>query len=119
MSDYKYLSMKNSKWNKYEAALLIDGYKRVASGYASRKDVAIRLSERLRIPEMKGYETYRNINGITLQLGAIEFLMTGGAHGISHVSNLFRDIVKLYKEDNASFNILLEEAHYRYPDKSI
>lgn len=111
--------MKNLKWNKYEAALLIEGYKKIANGYASRKEVAIKISERLRIPEMRGYETYRNINGITLQLGAIEFLMTDGAHGISHVSNLFRDIVKLYKEDNASFNRLLIDANHRYPDKSI
>ena len=39
--------MKNSKWNKYEAALLIDGYKRVVNGHASIKEVAMRISERI------------------------------------------------------------------------
>ena len=68
---------------------------------------------------MQDSVTYRNVNGITLQLGAIQFLMTDGAHGISHVSNLFRDTVKLYKENKAAFNRLLEEANQRYPDKSI
>ena len=82
--------MKNLKWNKYEAALLIDGYNRVAKGHASKKEVAILLSERLRSTGLMISETYRNVNGITLQLGAIEFLMTNGAHGVSHVSNLFR-----------------------------
>ena len=31
--------MRNKKWNKYETALLIDGYKRVANGHASIKEV--------------------------------------------------------------------------------
>lgn len=38
-----------------------------------------------------------------------------GTHRISHVSNLFREIVKLYKEDHASFVKLLKEADLRYP----
>lgn len=41
--------------------------------------------------------------------------MTDGAHGISHVSNLFKEIVKLYKEDNCAFQHLLEEANKMYP----
>lgn len=111
--------MRNTKWNKYEAALLIDGYNRVANGKISRKEVAVNISERLRYLGLTDGETYRNVNGITLQLGAIEFLMTNGAHGISHVSNLFREIVKLYKEDPAAFNKLFEEANFRYPRKTI
>ncbi len=111
--------MKNIKWNKYEAALLVDAYKRVANGHVSRKEVAMIISERLRIPGLSDSETFRNVNGITLQLGAVEFLMTDGAHGISHVSNLFREIIKLYKEDYAAFTDLLEEANRRYPNKII
>ena len=38
--------MRNTKWNKHEAALLIDGYNRVANGHASIKEVAMRISER-------------------------------------------------------------------------
>ena len=109
--------MKNSKWNKYETALLIDGYKRVANGHASIKEVAMRISERIRPSNLQDCETYRNVNGITLQLGAIQFLMTDGAHGISHVSNLFREIVKLYKEDPTEFARLLDEARQSYPNK--
>ena len=105
--------MKNSNWNRYEAALLVEGYKRVENGEASRKEVAEEISERLRIGLIES-ATYRNVNGITLQLGAIEFLMTDGAHGISHVSKLFREVVKLYKEDFAAFSGLLEEANHRY-----
>ena len=111
--------MKNSNWNRYEAALLIDGYKRIEQDNVSRKEVAHEISERLRTQELIESATYRNVNGITLQLGAIEYLMTDGAHGISHVSNLFREIVKLYKEDPAAFNKLFEEANFRYPRKTI
>ena len=107
--------MKNSNWNRYEAALLIDGYKRIEQDNVSRKEVAHEISERLRTQELIESATYRNVNGITLQLGAIEYLMTDGAHGISHVSNLFREIVKLYKEDPAAFTKLFEEAYLIYP----
>ena len=109
--------MRNLKWNKYEAALLLDGYNRVANGNASIQEVAMRVSERIRPSNLQDSETYRNVNGITLQLGAIQFLMTDGAHGISHVSNLFREIVRLYKEDPTEFARLLDEAKQRYPNK--
>lgn len=108
--------MRNPRWNKYEAALLIDGYKRVENGNAYRKEVAVEISERLRSNELIDSETYRNVNGITLQLGAIDYLMTDGAHGVSHVSNLFREVVRLYKEDYAAFLLLLDEAKHKYPD---
>jgi len=107
--------MKNSNWNKYEAALLIEGYKRIENGNVSRKEVAEEISERLRTQGIIESVTYRNVNGITLQIGAIEYLMTDGAHGISHVSNLFREVVKLYKEDPAAFTKLFEEANLIYP----
>ena len=107
--------MKNSNWNRYEAALLIEAYKKVENGNVSRKEVAEEISERLRTQGVIESTTYRNVNGITLQLGAIEFLMTNGAHGISHVSNLFREVVELYKEDYSEFLALLDEAKHKYP----
>lgn len=109
--------MKNSNWNRYEVALLIEAYKKVENGNVSRKEVAEEISERLRTQGVIESVTYRNVNGITLQLGAIEFLMTDGVHGISHVSNLFREIVDLYNEDYATFARLLDEANHRYPNK--
>ena len=110
--------MKNSNWNRYEAALLIEAYKKVENGNVSRKEVAEEISERLRTQGVIESVTYRNVNGITLQLGAIEFLMTDRAHGISHVSNLFREIVKLYNEDDCEFLKLLEESNRKYPKRN-
>lgn len=107
--------MRNPKWNKYEISLLIDGYNRVIDGKTTKKEVATNISERLRSRGLSGSTTYRNINGIILQLGAIEFLMTNGAHGISHVSSLFREIVKLYKKDYCAYQKLLDEANQLYP----
>lgn len=109
--------MRNLKWNKYEAALLLDGYNSVANGNASIHEVAMRISERIRPSNLQDSETYRNVNGITLQLGAIQFLMTDGAYGISHVSNLLREIVELYKKDPTEFARLLEDAKQKYPNK--
>ena len=109
--------MRNSNWNRYEAALLIEGYKRIENGDVTRKKLAEEISERLRAQGLIESTTYRNVNGITLQIGAIEYLMTDGAHGVSHVSNLFREIVELYKENHAAFSILLKEAKVKYPHK--
>ena len=52
--------MRNLKWNKYEAALLLDGYNRVANGNASIQEVAMRVSERIRPSNLQDSETYRN-----------------------------------------------------------
>lgn len=111
------VTMKNPNWNKYEVALLIEGYKRIESGNVSRKEVAEEISERLGTQGLIENATYRNINGITLQIGAIEFLMTDGTHGVSHVSNMFREIVELYKQNHAAFSVLLKESQHRYPSK--
>ena len=112
------VAMKNPNWNRYEAALLIEAYKRIENGSVGRKEVAQEISERLRTQGLIESATYRNVNGITLQLGAIEYLMTDGAHGISHVSNLFREIVELYKDNHAGFSILLKEAKMKYLNKT-
>lgn len=111
------VAMKNPNWNRYEAALLIEGYKRIEDGGASRKEVVEEISERLRTQGLIESATYRNVNGITLQIGAIEFLMTDGAHGVSHVSHLFREIVELYKENPSAFSILVKQAKTKYPYK--
>ena len=76
--------------------------------------MAEEISERLRIGLVEN-TTYRNINGITLHLGAIEYLMTKGARGVSHVSNLFRETVKLFYEDYDAFQELLSKANQKYP----
>lgn len=112
----------NAGWNRYETAILIDAYLRVKEGNISRKDVIAEVSNRLRTRMLKlGVtisDTYRNENGISLQMSAIGHAM-GTENGISHVSNIFREIIEIYQGNYAKFSQLLTIANVMYPLTSV
>lgn len=106
-------------WNKFEAALLVDAYLQFQDGSLTKAEAVSCLSKRLRkhlldmgIPVS---EAYRNEAGISLQMSSIEYLMTDGAAGISHTSNLFRDTVELYNDNREEFDRILSTARLKYP----
>ena len=109
----------NIGWNKYETAILIDAYIHVKEGKLLRKDAVAQVSKRLRERMLRIgttiSETYRNENGISLQMSAIGYAMGNEANGINHVSNIFREIVKMYNEENDKFHQLLTIANAMYP----
>lgn len=108
------------KWNKYEVSLLIEAYKDVEFGVISRKDAISKLSERLRnrmvIHGISMRETYRNTNGINMQMSAVEYCLTNGESGSIKPSQLLRDIALTYIEEPDEFNALLMEAKAMYPE---
>ena len=69
----------NIGWNKYETAILIDAYVQVKEGKLLRKDAVAQVSKRLRERMLKIgttiSETYRNENGISMQMSAIGYAM--------------------------------------------
>lgn len=71
-------------WNRYEIALLFDAYERVAGGSDINSE-AVKLSESLHtLATCKGIpidETYRNVNGMTMQLANVQYLFTCGQKG--------------------------------------
>ena len=109
----------NIGWNKYETAILIDAYIQVKEGKLLRKDAVAQVSKRLRERMLRIgttiSETYRNENGISMQMSAIGYAMGNEANGINHVSNIFREIVKMYNEENDKFHQLLSIANAMYP----
>lgn len=100
-------------WDKYEAALLLDGYIQITQG-ADRESVIAKISNMLRaLGKKRGIEVddkYRNINGITLQMSSLEFAFTDGKSGINHPIKLFYYISELYHNDQNQFNKILEMA---------
>ena len=98
----------NIGWNKYEVVLLVDAYQRYLQEEWSRKDAVAILSKRLRARMQRlgsaVSETYRNENGISMQMSAIEYLFTDGQKGISHVSTLFREVFKMFNEEINSYD---------------
>lgn len=108
----------NAPWNKYEVALLVEAYNEVTSGSISRNEAVSSMSRRLRLGAQRiGLiisETYRNENGISLQMQAIKYCFTNKG-GFKCSTHLFEQIAKLYKENSDEFLRLLTTAKKLYP----
>lgn len=108
------------EWNKYETALLVDAYEKVASGEVKRKDAISRLSERLRnrmiLSGIEVSDKYRNGNGIAMQMSAIEYCMTGGEKGFENPSKMFVEVATMAMQDRPSYESLLKDAFDLYPE---
>lgn len=109
----------NIPWNEYEAVLLVEACNKVISGEVSKSDVILELSSRLRgrmlSQGVEISETYRNENGIALQLSAMQYIMTNGEIGLPGGSALFSRMASLFTEDRPSFDIKLNLAQKIYP----
>lgn len=105
--------VRQPKWDKFEAALLIETYWDIRNGKISRKEAAASLSKLLRdrMPENEIDETYRNENGINMRLGEIDALFNDGKGGLTNTSELFREMVSMYNTDQKSYEEILKEAH--------
>lgn len=113
----------NIGWNKYESVLLIDSYQKYINGKMERKEAVALLSKRLRAKWLNsGYslnDKFRNENGISLQMSAIEYLFTDGQKGLPNASELFKEMVITYKENRSTFCTFLNIANYIYPKVSV
>ena len=68
----------------------------------------------------KGYQidnVFRNINGITLQMAIIEYLLTDGKSGLkTNIPKSFENVVHLYRNDNNNYRKLLKQVKTNYFD---
>ncbi len=103
---------KRIPWSKHEIALLFMAYERVVNG-SNMKEQASWLSDKLRrLASIKGIvidETFRNINGMNMQLGNVQFLFTGGEKGLSGASRAIRNMYDVYMNDHNQYDAILEE----------
>ena len=91
--------MRQPPWDKYEAALLVEAYWKIQEDHSQKKSIVSVLSSSLRA--RAGFEiddTFRNENGINMRLGEIDYLFSAGKRGLKNTSDLFREIVSLYKK---------------------
>lgn len=109
----------NIPWNEFEAVLLVEACSKVISGEASKSDVipdlSCRLRERMINQGLEVNDTYRNENGIALQLSAMQYIMTNGENGLPGGSALFTKMATLWLEDRESFDSKLLIANKIYP----
>ena len=100
-------------WDRYEVALLFSAYERVADGSDIGSE-AVKLSETLRnLAVQRGIsinDTYRNVNGMKMQLANVQYIFTDGKKGLSGASGMIRQVYELYKANPAEYQIILKEA---------
>lgn len=99
-------------WDEEETALLIDTYLQVEAKQLTLKEAVPLLSNQLRQrAKWLGIEIdgiFRNENGISMRLSEIQYLMTDGDFGLKNTSNLFKDMVHLYKTNMRLFKEILK-----------
>lgn len=104
---------KRIPWSKHEIALLFMAYECVVNG-SDIKEQASWLSGKLRrLASIRGIvvdETFRNINGMNMQLSNVQYLFTGGEKGLSGASRAIRNMYDVYLNDHDQFEVILEEA---------
>jgi len=102
------------KCNKYEVALLIEAYVKIAGKTGSRNEILQKLSNALRLMATNnGIEiddTYRNLNGMQWQSGFIEKAFQKTGYGSHMPPVLFRQMTDLYTNDRNQFEQILSDA---------
>lgn len=101
-------------WNKYEAAILLEGLLDVLDKGAPRKEIIKRVSFDLReMARQQGEEIdeiFRNENGIFFQMESMESALKGYTATKKPATKLFTQVVNLYKTDRLEYDRILREA---------
>ncbi len=107
-------------WDKYEAALLLEGLLDILQGNMSKTDVIEHVSINLRkLAQKRGVEIddqYRNTNGISFQLQSMKSAYYGYTVSIP-TTKLFTEVVTIYKNNPTEFSRILEEARAMIADE--
>lgn len=105
--------MKRILFDKYEAAILLDGYLQTLNG-KDRKQAVKEVSESLRkMAVNRGLaidKTYRNFTGIYMQMAVMEYLYTNGRLGLKHTSGIFTKTIDLYRKNSNLYEEILDTA---------
>ncbi len=101
------------QWSQHETALLIDAYLKVINGAdfdRTAKDLSITLRSYAKRKGMLIDDTYRNVNGIKMQLHNVQYLFTNGQKGLSGVSDIIKQMYTMYCKYPSLFQRILDEA---------
>lgn len=112
-------------WDMSEAVIMLNALIAAREGRMSRKDAIVAVSSELRSRAkrngIKVDDIFRNVNGITLQMATMEYILTDGEKGMkkSSMPKLFQDAVAMYQNDRATYEKMLREARNVPDTKSI
>lgn len=109
------------KWDLEEAVVLYDLY--FKSGATLSVDIeklnelSAIMKNRAAVKGVQIDEKYRNVTGLTMQIGCIHYVVTDGKEGLSNVSKIFYEAYDLYKKEPMKFNQMIEEFYCNTRDK--
>lgn len=108
-------------WDLEEAVALYDLYFRngqsISPPMNELHQLSVQLNRRANILGIKADEKFRNISGLKLQLGCIQYVVTGGKQGMSNANKLFYKVFDLYKDDPDRYNSILKEFREKYSSR--
>lgn len=106
------------KWELEEAVVLCDLYIKsdclLKKAKRKFKDLSVVLNKRAKINGIVVDEKFRNVSGISKQIGCIHYVATGGTEGFSNVSKIFYEAYELFKNNPLEFNSIVEEFYKKY-----
>ena len=59
-------------------------------------------------------EKFRNITGLRMQLGCIEYVVTDGKSGLQNAARIFNDAYDLFQENRPKYYLILSEFYKKY-----
>lgn len=103
-------------WDKYEAAILLEAVLRIENKEESKNDAIERVSRQLRsMANNRGLsidDTYRNTNGISMQMTAMKATAFDIDCKMKSHSKVFCEVVELYYTNKSEYNAILNQAHH-------
>lgn len=110
-------------WDIEEAVLMLDMLLKSIDGKLTRKEAIRQVSEKLRRRAINRGITiddiFRNENGITFQMSALEVAYTGRKTKLKQPTKLFVETVNLYRNNRELYEEVLKEAENVVESKSV
>ena len=106
---------KRKIWDKYEAAILLEAVLNIENNTENRSEAIERVSKQLRsMAQNQGLSidsTYRNSNGISMQMVAMKATAFDIKCKMKSHSKVFCEIVALYHNNQSEYEAILKKAH--------
>lgn len=110
-------------WDIEEAVLMLDMLLKSIDGRLTRKEAIRQVSEKLRRRAVNRGITiddiFRNENGITFQMSALEVAYTGRKTRLKQPTKIFVETVNLYRNNREFYEEILKEAENVVEPKSV
>lgn len=110
--------MKNISWDIEEAvalyALYFNNYVTGSITDECYMNLSDKLNRRAKILGLNVSNTFRNLNGLKMQIQCIHHVVTDGNEGLANTSKLFYDVYEMYKNNHQQFCSILNDFNLKY-----